>query len=59
MNFKTHTGHGLTVASLVLAVALLRLLTGYDPALAAESFYQGKAMRIVVGAAPGGGFDVY
>jgi tripartite-type tricarboxylate transporter receptor subunit TctC len=59
MNFKTHAGHGLTVASTVLAVAIWRLLAGYDPAFAAESFYQGKVMRIVVGAAPGGGFDVY
>src|SRR5215470_14758957 len=56
MNFKTHAGHGLTV---VVTVALLGLLAGYDPALAAEPFYQGKVVRIVVGAAPGGGFDVY
>ena len=33
------------------------LLTGM--AHAAAPFYQGKTMRIVVGAAPGGGFDTY
>ena len=40
-----------TVVSLVGAAAL--------PASGQEPFYKGKAIRIVVGYAPGGGFDIY
>lgn len=51
------------VATLALSLALFFYLRGTDgnEALAAEesSFYQGKVVRVVVGAAPGGGFDVY
>ncbi|MEX0805332.1 MAG: tripartite tricarboxylate transporter substrate-binding protein [Candidatus Binatia bacterium] len=38
-----------------LAVLVLTAVTAYP----AAPFYQGKTMRIVVGAAPGGGFDTY
>jgi tripartite-type tricarboxylate transporter receptor subunit TctC len=53
---KTPLGHWLAIM-----IASLRLLAGSDAVLAAEQspFYQDKVIRIVVGAAPGGGFDVY
>ena len=45
---------------LVLSTALLTLLAfgGSRPA-EAQSFYEGKTVRIIVGLAPGGGFDTY
>jgi tripartite-type tricarboxylate transporter receptor subunit TctC len=36
-------------------VFVLTALAGH----AAAPFYEGKTMRIIVGAAPGGGFDTY
>jgi tripartite-type tricarboxylate transporter receptor subunit TctC len=42
-----------------LVTALLALLLASDPALSAAPFYQGKNIRIIVGAAPGGGYDAY
>lgn len=44
--------------SLALAIAGLVLLTGTARA-ATHDFYKGKTIRIVVGAAAGGGFDTY
>ena len=49
---------GRKAGSLVLAVAGLVLLAGTARA-ATHDFYKGKTIRIVVGAAPGGGFDTY
>jgi tripartite-type tricarboxylate transporter receptor subunit TctC len=42
-------------------ISVLGLAAGNDVGLAAEQspFYQGKVVRVVVGTAPGGGFDVY
>lgn len=60
MPFKSHVGHNLALLAIVSMISILRLVVG-DVGLAAEqsSFYQGKVIRIVVGTAPGGGFDVY
>jgi tripartite-type tricarboxylate transporter receptor subunit TctC len=44
---------------LALSAALVVLASvGSDPAQA-QSFYEGKTLRIIVGLAPGGGFDTY
>ena len=40
------------------AVAVVVALAGSRP-LEAQSFFAGKTVRIVVGLAPGGGFDTY
>jgi len=60
---RINTRRGKNVATLALSLVFLFCSRGADgnEALAAEepSFYQGKVVRIVVGAAPGGGFDVY
>jgi tripartite-type tricarboxylate transporter receptor subunit TctC len=45
------------IGSLTTAFFCALLLTGITHA--AAPFYEGKTMRIVVGAAPGGGFDTY
>jgi tripartite-type tricarboxylate transporter receptor subunit TctC len=45
---------------LLLTFYLLNPLTvNFAPAYAQEPFYKGKTVRIIVGAAPGGGFDTY
>ena len=60
MPFKSHVGPrvALVFISVIFAV---HLVAGNDVGLAAEQsfFYQGKVIRVVVGTAPGGGFDVY
>ena len=35
------------------------LVFSTPPAIAQESFFKGKTMRIIVGGPPGGGFDTY
>ena len=42
-----------------LAAAASVLLTFVNPAKAQDSFYNGKTVRIIVGAAAGGGYDTY
>jgi tripartite-type tricarboxylate transporter receptor subunit TctC len=42
-----------------LAAAASLLLTFVNPAKAQDSFYNGKTVRIIVGAAAGGGYDTY
>jgi tripartite-type tricarboxylate transporter receptor subunit TctC len=42
----------------LLAAAIVLALAGSSP-LEAQSFFAGKTVRIVVGLAPGGGFDTY
>jgi len=42
-----------------LTLYLLIALTFGSAVLAQESFFKGKTLRIIVGAAPGGGFDTY
>jgi tripartite-type tricarboxylate transporter receptor subunit TctC len=61
MSFKSHGGHKVRVLIFGAAILILRLAAGNDIGLAAEQspFYQGKVVRVVVGTAPGGGFDVY
>jgi tripartite-type tricarboxylate transporter receptor subunit TctC len=44
--------------SRVIAFVFVFVLTS-PPGRAAAPFYEGKTMRIIVGAAPGGGFDTY
>jgi tripartite-type tricarboxylate transporter receptor subunit TctC len=44
----------LSVVSIVLGLAVQTL-----PVLAQENFYKGKTIRLIVGLAPGGGFDAY
>jgi tripartite-type tricarboxylate transporter receptor subunit TctC len=46
------------ILALSIAVIIGLALAGGGP-LAAPSFYEGKALRIIVGLAPGGGFDTY
>jgi len=46
-----------TLALSIAAIVVLGL-AGESP-IAAPSFYEGKALRIIVGLAPGGGFDTY
>jgi len=46
-----------TLALSIAAIVVLGL-AGECP-IAAPSFYEGKALRIIVGLAPGGGFDTY
>jgi tripartite-type tricarboxylate transporter receptor subunit TctC len=43
----------------LLAAASLVLLVLADSARAQDSFYQGKTVRIIVGASAGGGYDTY
>jgi tripartite-type tricarboxylate transporter receptor subunit TctC len=43
----------------LLAAASLGLLVLADGAKAQDSFYQGKTVRIIVGASAGGGYDTY
>ncbi|MBI2359096.1 MAG: hypothetical protein HYV04_09365, partial [Deltaproteobacteria bacterium] len=46
--------------SVALTLGLGFLLTlRVEPGVAQEEFYKGKTIRIVVGSAPGGGFDTY
>src|SRR5918992_1771149 len=50
------------IARKVLLLALLSLLgftNGVLPACAQEPFYEGKTIRLIVGLAPGGGYDLY
>src|SRR5213593_4563592 len=49
-----------TRTGLIALVAALGVLAGVDGDLArAQSFYEGKTLRIIVGLAAGGGFDAY
>jgi tripartite-type tricarboxylate transporter receptor subunit TctC len=50
---------GRTAVSLVILGALAGLATCIVSAHAQESFYKGKAIRLIVGLAPGGGYDLY
>ena len=43
----------------LMAAASLVLLVLADGAKAQDSFYQGKTVRIIVGASAGGGYDTY
>ena len=44
----------------VLALSIVLILIGLGSGGArAQSFYEGKTIRLVVGFAPGGGFDTY
>lgn len=45
--------------ALLSAVLLLCYSSWGSPLFAQDDFYKGKTIRIVVGAAPGGGFDTY
>ncbi|HEY1372640.1 MAG TPA: tripartite tricarboxylate transporter substrate-binding protein [Candidatus Binatia bacterium] len=49
------TARALKVLSLLLSFALIDAATGF----AQDSFYKGKNVRIIVGAAAGGGYDTY
>ena len=44
---------------LPVIVALLLLTIQVSEATAQDSFYRGKTIRLIVGLAPGGGFDTY
>jgi tripartite-type tricarboxylate transporter receptor subunit TctC len=41
------------------AVLLIALVVSKQLAHSAESFYEGKTIRIIVGTSPGGGYDTY
>ena len=45
--------------SLPAVLAFLGFMTWLVPADAQESFYKGKTIRLIVGLAPGGGYDLY
>ena len=61
MPFYDHAGKNVAALALTLAFSICLLAAADDALLAAEapSYYQDKVVRIVVGTAPGGGFDVY
>ena len=61
MFFKRRVGHNLALLAVARLLSICCLVLGNDVGLAAEQtpFYQDKIVRIVVGTAPGGGFDVY
>ena len=42
------------VASLVVVMS-----SGYSAAVTAQEFYQGKTVRLIIGSAPGGGYDAH
>src|SRR5215510_10207698 len=44
---------------LLTVTATLCLIVVARPAVAQEPFYKGKTIRLIVGLAPGGGFDTY
>ena len=44
---------------LLTVTATLCLIVAARPAVAQEPFYKGKTIRLIVGLAPGGGFDTY
>jgi len=56
-----HSGANGAALALTLAFSICLHAVANDALLAAETtpFYQDKVVRIVVGTAPGGGFDVY
>ena len=43
----------------ILCVAILTIVTTGDHHAAAAAYYEGKAIRIIVGTSPGGGYDTY
>jgi tripartite-type tricarboxylate transporter receptor subunit TctC len=47
------------IIQLVAIGTLFGFATGAVPSRAQESFYQGKTIRLIVGLAPGGGYDLY
>jgi tripartite-type tricarboxylate transporter receptor subunit TctC len=47
------------IIQLVAIGTLFGFVTGAVPSRAQESFYQGKTIRLIVGLAPGGGYDLY
>lgn len=61
MSYKSWVAQKVTVPACLLAGLFSLQIGGSSVALASEQtpFFQGKVLRIVVGAAPGGGFDVY
>jgi tripartite-type tricarboxylate transporter receptor subunit TctC len=61
MRFESRVGQSLRILTFLSALSLLHLILANHGANSAEQspFYQDKVIRIVVGAAPGGGFDVY
>ena len=61
MSSKTRGGERLLRLATVILVSGLCVFAASDVGFAAEqtSFYHGKVIRIVVGTAPGGGFDVW
>ena len=44
---------------ILLTIYLLLAIAPLNPAFAQEPFYQGKTVRIIVGASAGGGYDTY
>ncbi|MCY4441363.1 MAG: tripartite tricarboxylate transporter substrate-binding protein [Deltaproteobacteria bacterium] len=49
----------LSVLRVALALGIALIAMTATAALAADDFYKGKTVRIIVGSAPGGGFDAY
>ena len=43
----------------LVAASWMLVLSSFAPAIAQDSFYQGKTVRIIVGASAGGGYDTY
>ena len=46
-------------AEFLIAVVLISILVAPGAALSQTPFYQGKTIRLIVGLAPGGGYDLY
>ena len=59
-NVLNHTPDKSTWPTIVLAlIAAMILSASGRPAHGAAPFYEGKAIRIIVGTSPGGGYDTY
>jgi tripartite-type tricarboxylate transporter receptor subunit TctC len=57
MSNRTHTGSTFLIKVSVLSLVVFA--AGAPVAFGAAPFYDGKAIRIIVGTAPGGGYDTY
>ncbi|MGZ8495825.1 MAG: Bug family tripartite tricarboxylate transporter substrate binding protein, partial [Candidatus Binatia bacterium] len=50
--------NGINGWTIAFAAALL-MVPQFHPAHGQEAYYKGKTIRLIVGLAPGGGFDTY
>ncbi len=56
---KAKSGDLIISAEVLIAAVLVLILVAPRAALSQTPFYQGKTIRLIVGLAPGGGYDLY